>query len=117
MLAVTSGFSTTATATTEDDEEPSNIVEATANITNNTTWTADKTYILKGFIKVANGATLTIAEGTRIMGDYETIGSSLFILRGGRIMASGSANAPIVFTSERAVGQRQPGDWGGLIIV
>jgi hypothetical protein len=29
----------------------------------------------------------------------------------------GRADAPIVFTSSRPPGQRQPGDWGGLIIV
>ena len=29
----------------------------------------------------------------------------------------GTADLPIVFTSSRAAGQRQPGDWGGLILV
>lgn len=113
----TSAFSTVATATTEEDEEPSNIVEVTANVTTNTTWTADKVYLLKGFIKVANGATLTIQAGTRINGDFETLGSSLFVMRGARIIANGTAQAPIVFTSERAAGTRQPGDWGGLILI
>jgi hypothetical protein len=113
----TSAYSSTASATTDEDMQPSNEVEVTANITSNTTWTADKTYILKGFIKVANGATLTIQAGTRIVGDFETLGASLFVLRGARIMANGDAANPIVFTSERAAGSRQPGDWGGLILV
>lgn len=113
----TSAFSTVATATTDNDGVPGNIVEVTANITTNTNWTADKVYVLKGFIKVANGATLTIAAGTRIVGDFETLGSSLFVLRGARIVANGNAQAPIVFTSEREAGTRQPGDWGGLILV
>jgi hypothetical protein len=38
-------------------------------------------------------------------------------MRGARISAIGTADLPIVFTSSRAAGQRQPGDWGGLIIV
>src|SRR5690606_21491690 len=42
---------------------------------------------------------------------------SLFVLRGARIVANGTADNPIVFTSERPVGQRRPGDWGGLIVV
>lgn len=113
----TSAFSATASATTDEDVIPSNEVEVTANITSNTTWTADKTYILKGFIKVANGATLTIQPGTRIVGDFETLGASLFVLRGARIVANGSAANPIVFTSERTAGERQPGDWGGLVLV
>jgi hypothetical protein len=45
------------------------------------------------------------------------VGSSLFVLRGARIVAIGTPASPIVFTSSQAVGTRQPGDWGGLIIV
>jgi hypothetical protein len=92
-------------------------VDVTQDITTNTTWTNDKTYTLKGFIHVANGATLTIQPGTKIMGDFTTLGSSLFILRGAKIDAVGTADAPIIFTSSRAPGQRQPGDWGGLILI
>jgi len=92
-------------------------IDVTQDITTSTTWTAGNVYVLKGFIKVANGATLTILPGTRIEGDFSTLGSSLFVLRGARLIANGTAQAPIVFTSSRPVGQRQPGDWGGLIIV
>jgi hypothetical protein len=113
----TSAFSTEASATTEEAPVPSNVVEVTTDITTNTTWTADKVYLIKGFRKVANGATLTIQAGTRIEGDFDVVGSSLFVLRGARIVANGTAQAPIVFTSSRPVGQRQPGDWGGLIII
>jgi hypothetical protein len=88
-----------------------------ADITSNRTLYADTVYQLSGFIKVANGATLTIQPGTKIIGDFDIPGSSLFILRGARIMAEGTAEKPIVFTSERPVGQRQPGDWGGVIII
>jgi hypothetical protein len=89
----------------------------TADITSNRTFYNDSTYVLSGFIKVANGATLTIEPGTKIVGDFDIPGSSLFVLRGARIMAEGTAAQPIVFTSERPVGQRQPGDWGGVIII
>ncbi len=89
----------------------------TANITANRTLFADTTYTLQGFIQVANGATLTIQPGTKIFGDFATTGSSLFITRGAKIDAQGTASNPIVFTSSRAAGSRQPGDWGGLIII
>jgi hypothetical protein len=89
----------------------------TGDITTNTTWYRDTTYVLNGFIHVANGATLTIEAGTTIKGEFSTVGSSLFILRGAKIMAIGTAALPIVFTSSQPVGQRKPGDWGGLIIV
>jgi hypothetical protein len=88
-----------------------------ADILTSRTLYADTTYVISGFIHVANGATLTIQPGTRILGDANVLGSSLFIMRGARINAVGTATAPIVFTSSRPVGQRAPGDWGGLIIV
>jgi len=78
---------------------------------------ADTVYTLSGFIKVGNGATLTIQPGTVIQGDFDIPGSSLFILRGAKINAVGTAERPIVFTSERPAGQRQPGDWGGIILI
>lgn len=87
-----------------------------ADITNSRTLYSDTTYTLSGFIHVANGATLTIQPGTKIVGDFDVPGSSLFILRGARIIADGTAAKPIVFTSEKTSG-RQAGDWGGLIII
>ena len=111
--AGTSAYSTEATATTAGVGS----IEVTADITVNTTWTAANVYRLKGFRKVANGATLTIEAGTRIEGDFATVGSSLFVLRGARIVANGTATNPIVFTSSQTAGTRQSGDWGGLIIV
>jgi hypothetical protein len=81
------------------------------------TFYADTLYVLQGYVKVSNGATLTIEAGTKIVGDTLVTGSSLWILRGSKIMANGTADAPIVFTSQRAAGNRKPGDWGGIIIV
>lgn len=91
--------------------------DVTQDITASRTLSRDTVYTLKGFIHVTNGATLTIPAGTRILGDYNTLGSSLFVLRGAKIVARGTATDPIVFTSSRPAGQRQPGDWGGLILV
>lgn len=98
-------------------EEGPRVAVIDADITSDRTLYADTVYTLRGFIKVANGATLTIQAGTVVQGDFNTVGSSLFVLRGARIVAEGREDAPIVFTSSRPVGQRQAGDWGGLIIV
>lgn len=92
-------------------------VDVTTNITTNTTWTANNVYLLKGVIYVKNGATLTIAPGTVIMGDKATPNSSLIVTKGAKLMAQGTAAAPIVFTSNQAVGQRNLGDWGGIILL
>ena len=91
--------------------------DITTDITANRTLFADTVYTLKGFIHVGNAATLTIQPGTKILGDFNTVGSALMILKGAKIQAVGTAALPIVFTSSRAVGQRQPGDWGGLLLV
>lgn len=77
----------------------------------------DTLYILSGYVKVDNGATLTIQAGTTIVGDTLAPGSSLWILRGSKISAVGTAAEPIVFTSQRTAGNRKPGDWGGIVIV
>jgi hypothetical protein len=92
-------------------------VTLSGDIVADRTLTADNTYLIDGFVHVQNGVTLTIMPGTTIKGNYATQGSSLFILRGAKIRAVGTADAPIVFTSSQPVGQRAPGDWGGLVIV
>ncbi len=111
--SLSSGFSAPISITTQGTP----VETITQNITTSTVWTSDKEYLLQGFIKVTNGATLTIEAGTTIRGDFNTLGSSLFVLRGAKIQALGTATNPVVFTSSRAPGQRQAGDWGGLIIV
>ncbi len=73
------------------------------------------TYLLKGWCYVTQGSTLVIEAGTVIKGDKET-NAALIVEPGGKIIAQGTADLPIVFTSEMPAGQRKPGDWGGLII-
>lgn len=104
-----------------DDEEdvivePSKDNEVSGNITANTTWKAKDKYILKGFVYVEAGATLTIEPGTIIKGDKATKGT-LIVKPGGKIIADGTAAKPIVFTSIQAKGQRNYGDWGGIILL
>lgn len=90
------------------------------DLTANRTLSADSTYLLKGFVRVQSGATLTIPAGTKIYGEYNSQGS-LIVKPGGKIMAQGSVNKPIIFTSEFAKpGSAQAptrGDWGGIILL
>ena len=62
-----------------------------------------------------SGATLTIEAGARIYGESATTGA-LIVSRGGMLVAEGTADAPIVMTSDQREGERSRGDWGGLII-
>jgi hypothetical protein len=101
-------------------------VEVTADITANTTWSAANIYLLrKQYIYVKDGVTLTIEPGTVIKGGSSDPGpttdpalkSTLVIERGAKIEARGTATSPIVFTSNKPVGQRNYGDWGGIVLI
>lgn len=91
-----------------------------------TTWESGKTYILEGFVFVNDGQTLTIEPGAVIKGTpgSGTNAAALIVARGGKIMAQGTADNPIIFTAleddvedpnDIPVGQR--GLWGGVIIL
>lgn len=92
------------------------LVEVSGTITANTTWNESKKYLLKGFVYVEAGATLTIEPGTIILGDKSSKGT-LIIKPGAKIIARGTAQKPIVFTSGQAKGARNYGDWGGIILL
>lgn len=86
------------------------------NPTGTMTLTADKVWDLKDTTYVADGQTLTIEPCTRVEGVKSPLGT-LVVSRGGKIMAAGTADAPILFTSAAAVGTRAEGDWGGVILL
>lgn len=87
-------------------------------ITEDLTLTADLPWLLRGGVFIGddvNETVLTIEPGTTVYGETSTDGF-LVIRRGSKIMAEGTADAPIVFTSSKEAGTRARGDWGGLII-
>jgi hypothetical protein len=91
------------------------VITVSGDITADTKWYAAAKYMLSGFVYVKNGATLTIEPGTVIKGVSGTK-AALMIEKGSKIMAAGTAEKPIVFTSDKPKGQRGYGDWGGLVI-
>ncbi len=95
---------------------PATTETLSGTISANKTLDASKVYLLKGFVYVADGVTLTIPAGTIIRGDQDSK-ASLVVTRGGKLVAEGTPTKPIVFTSNKAVGSRTPGDWGGLLIL
>lgn len=103
---------TTTVTTTPTTPAENTILEG--RIINNLTLKAAYTYKLRGLVYVTNGAILTIEPGTKIVGENGKNGA-LIICRGAKIIADGTADKPIVFTSEAATPQR--GDWAGLVIL
>jgi len=99
-------------------------------ITSNTTWTSDRIWIINQKVVVKSGVTLTIQPGTIIKGNTGSgsLASAIVIARGGKIMAEGTSDKPIIFTSINdniALGQKagtnlsssDNGLWGGLLIL
>jgi hypothetical protein len=101
----------------QNEVYPTPNIDVTANIEANTTWTTGNTYHLKAQIYVKNNAVLTIEPGVIIRGDYTAAGAGLFITKGAKLNAIGTATSPIVFTSDKAPGSRLKGDWGGVILL
>jgi len=92
--------------------------------TGTTTWTKNQKYLLEGFIFVNEGQTLTIEPGTVIRGKtgQGENASALIVARGGKIIARGTREEPIVFTVEGddlagSVPVKAKGLWGGLILL
>lgn len=90
----------------------------TGTLTEPKTLTADRRWFLRGTVFIGNGTDetiLTIDPGTTIIGEAATTGT-LVVRRGSKIIADGTREQPIVFTSEQPAGSRAAGDWGGVIL-
>jgi len=122
------GDATTFTHTLVLSDVP--IVAVTGRLTGTVNWTPSNIYQLNGKVVVDEGATLNIAAGTIIKGaeGEGSLASALVVARGGTLNISGTAAAPVVFTSVQD--DIQPGQiagsnldetdnglWGGLIIL
>ncbi|MFT6969754.1 MAG: hypothetical protein ACJAXX_000315 [Roseivirga sp.] len=106
------------------------VITVTENIAANTTWATGKTYILANRIIVLSGSTLTIEPGVVVKGQVGsgTNATALLIARGAQIIADGTSDSPIIFTS--IADELEPGMiaspnlsvtdnglWGGLIVL
>ncbi len=99
-------------------------VKDDGNGTGTVTWTSNNTYLLDGFVFVNDGQVLTIEAGTVVKGKagQGENASALVVARGGKIMAEGTSEAPIIFTAEAddlngSVADLDDGLWGGVIIL
>lgn len=83
--------------------------------TEDLTLDANNTYKLNGSLIMASGTTLTIPACMTI--EALAAGSNVYIAisQGAKIVANGTADCPIIFTSDAS--NPAAGDWGGLIIL
>lgn len=89
-------------------------IDVRGTINTAVTWSADKVYRLRGYVYVDDPGVLTIDAGTRIISNKDSAGV-LVIYKGAKIMAEGTQDKPIVFTSAESA--PQPGDLGGVVLV
>jgi len=100
------------------------VIAVTGEIATSTTWSSTNVYLIRGFVYVRSGAVLTIQPGTVIKGGGPALdpsggnlGGTLIVQPGARIEAVGTAQRPIIFTSNAPIGQRKYGDWGGIVLI
>ena len=96
-----------------------NVQVVTGRINRDTTFRKENIYMINGLVSVEGNKTLTIEPGTTIlMRSFENERDSrLAITQGSRMNASGTKEAPIVFTSDRTLhGDADWGDWAGIFI-
>jgi hypothetical protein len=76
---------------------------------------AGNSYILSGLVYMVNNATMKVEPGVTVKGDYQGASvAALVITRGAKLVADGTQDAPIVFTTNSPV--PRSGDWGGIIL-
>ncbi len=97
-------------------------IEHSGDITADETWFAADEHLLTGQTFVKSGATLTIEAGTTIKSNEDDgagLAPALVIEKGAMIMAVGTADAPITFTTVLTADEMLDprGNWGGIIIL
>jgi trimeric autotransporter adhesin len=118
------GFFAERTSEYDGTEETQVLVQGTFH--DNIKFTKDKAWYLSGAVFIGNnsqdpsaavGNKLEIEPGTVIRGDTSSSNPGVLIItRGSDIDAQGTAAEPITFTSANEPGDRDAGDWGGLIL-
>lgn len=78
--------------------------------------TAENNYLIRGRVNMLAGTVLTIDPGVVLFGDASVNPSYVLIEREARIHAVGTAEQPIIMTSNQEPGLMAPADWGGLVI-
>ena len=93
----------------------SNTVTLSGKITKDTTLLAKDVNYLSGIVYITKGVTLTVEAGAKVQGKAGTDVAALVICRGAKLIAKGTADKPIVFTSSSL--NPQSGDWGGIVLL
>ena len=109
------GGTSTVVPTPPDPNPIGQTITLKGRIAKDTLLKAGNTYILSGLVYMVNNATMKIEPGVNVRGDYQGSNvAALIITRGAKLVADGTQENPIVFTSNSPV--PRSGDWGGIVI-
>ncbi|MBZ4043421.1 hypothetical protein [Flavobacterium hibisci] len=104
-----------ASCSSSDDDTvtppPTGSGEITGDITASKTYIKG-TYTLSGTVRVKKDVTLTFEAGSVITADATNGADALLIEKDGKLVITGTAAEPVVFTEK----SKTPGSWGGIII-
>ena len=85
------------------------------------TMEANTRWLIDSIVFLEDGAVLTVEPGSTIYfrtSDDINFGSALIVNRNSKLIASGTRDQPIVFTSDRVLsGNPAIGDWGGIVLL
>jgi hypothetical protein len=120
-FAAIAALVSTSCETTPPVENKDKII--TGLISEDTYWYADTAYEMAGKVVVKEGVTLFIEAGTVVKArdGQGSLSTALIIAQGGKIQATGTTEAPIVFTSIYDNGtnldETDMGLWGGIVVL
>ncbi|MDD4848786.1 MAG: hypothetical protein PHR53_08510, partial [Bacteroidales bacterium] len=112
VMMVAMSFNACKKTEVKPENPTSESTELIGELTENRTLKSGETYHLTGGFHVKSGATLFIEKGVTIEAKDDDIVDYILVEQGAKIDAQGTAEDPIVMTSEK----KSAGAWGGLHI-
>lgn len=94
-------------------QRPTRTLRPDAELDGDATWSCQSNYLLAGPLFIRSGVSLAIGPDTRVVA---AAGAYVLAERGARLLADGTRDAPVVFSSAQPIGARAPGDWKGIML-
>ena len=112
-LVIGIGCTTQNTSNPVEPLESSEVVLENQQLTEDQTWTPEKTYIVKGTLEIPKDVTLNISPGTTVKFGREGLLTVRGILKIGTSLAQEQVTQLVQLTSENI--KPTPGDWNGIL--
>ena len=112
-LAIGTGCTTQNTSNPVEPPESSEVILENHQLTEDETWTPEKTYIVKGTLEIPQDVTLSISPGTTVKFGRDALLTVRGILKIGAPLTQEQVNQLVHLTSDNI--RPVPGDWSGIL--